>query len=174
MSTSTRTRDDAGSTVSTGRRVTVTADHLLATVVVVLLAVGGWAWVSDDDDLDAEVTSAASQAARDFFTLDHRTADEDVARMQASTTGDFSDTYAERSRELVTEVTGKKLVMTAEVAEDGVATEYLGDGEAQVLVAVDVATTIDSGATDEARYRTRVRLVEVDGAWLVAGLEQVG
>ncbi|WP_370248963.1 hypothetical protein [Nocardioides sp.] len=156
---------------------------LVAVLVVVVLAAGvtalGALRGSDDTapargDLAAQPTDVAVTAARDFFTLDHRTLEDDLARVAAQATGEFAAQYARQREELARSVREGRLVITADVPESGVAVEHATADEVWVLVAVDVHT--EPEGTDS-RYRTRVVLVPApEGAagWRVARLEQVG
>lgn len=120
------------------------------------------------------VVLVARRGATAFFTLDHRHIRADIDRMKAVSTGEFLRDYTAQAAKLSQSVRSEKLVVTADLPEDGTATEYLSPTTAQILVSVDVTTTSSGGATDDARYRTRVQLELVDGDWLVSGLDQVG
>lgn len=147
----------------------------LAVLLVALLATAGvlW-WRQREDDPTAAALSSARTAATTFFDLDHTTIEDDLDAMAALTTGSFAESYGEEREKLAEQVTTKKLVITSEIPEQGTAVEYLHDDDAQVLVAVDATTTDESGAAETAHYRIRVVLSQVEDAWLVSGLEQVG
>lgn len=147
---------------------------LAATVVVVVLAVQQWRDRADDSLADAPVDVGA-QVASDFFSLDHRTLDEDTQALLDRATGEFKAQYRTQSEALRSSVEKKQLVLTASVPESGSALEYLAGDEAWVLVAVDVHTQGAGGLVEDTRYRTRVVLERSDDdRWLVARLEQVG
>lgn len=147
---------------------------LAATVLVAVLAFLQWQDRSGDTLEDAPVDVGADIAS-DFFTLDHRTLDEDTARLLDRATGEFKAQYRTQSEELRASVEEKDLVLTASVPESGSALEYLAGDEAWVLVAVDVHTEGAGGLSEDTRYRTRVVLErDEDDRWLVARLEQVG
>jgi len=152
---------------------------LLVAALVVAVVVVGLATLDrtrDDEpaglaDVPVEV---AQDAARTFFTLDHRTLDEDIDRVLAMASGDFLEQYESQSADLRETVAEKRLVITATLPETGTAVEHVGDGEVWVLVPVDVRTEQDGGEPDDVRYRTRVVLTRGDDGWLVSRLEQVG
>lgn len=121
-----------------------------------------------------EAVVVAREAAKAFFTLDHRHVDADVARMAALTTGEFRREYAAQAQSLKQRVVRQKLVVTAALPRDGTATEYLSSTAAQLLVSVDVTTKARGRHAKGGRYRTRVELGRRDGEWLVSALEQVG
>ncbi|HSV41341.1 MAG TPA: hypothetical protein VLI04_21440 [Nocardioidaceae bacterium] len=146
---------------------------VLAALLVVLLATAAVLWLRDRRDVDSGMVAVATEEARNFFSLDYRTADEDVDRVLALATGDFAEQYAAKRDEVVAGVEKAKLVVTASVPEEGTAVEYAAEDSGQVLVAVDVSSRSTSGAED-VRYRTRIVLTKVDGRWLVSDLEQVG
>jgi len=147
---------------------------LLAVLVAVLLGASAVIHAGQGREVDPGMLVAARTQAKNFFSLDYRHADADVDRVLALSTGSFKKEYASRRKEVVAGVTGKKLVVTAVVPEDGAAVELVDGDRGQVLVAVDVSTGTTSGATTENRYRTRILLRKVDGHWLVSGLNQVG
>lgn len=147
---------------------------VLGVVLVALLATSGVLWWQDRDHLDDGAVAVAREEASNFFSLDHRTAQKDVDRVLSLATGTFKKEYAAKADEVVAGVKKKRLVVDATVPEQGSAVEYLHGDRAQVLVAVDVTTTLASGTPEESHYRTRVKLSRVDGVWLVSGLEQVG
>jgi len=145
----------------------------LTLALVGLLATSGVLWFGRSPTVADGAPDVAREAAITFFSLDYRHAEDDVAAMQDLATGDFARDYADQRDDFVATLERKKLVVTAEVPEDGVATEYAAADRAQVLVALDVTTTTTSGEEAQARYRTRVELRMVDGSWLVSGLEKV-
>ncbi|MCW2787097.1 MAG: hypothetical protein JWP74_3614 [Marmoricola sp.] len=129
--------------------------------------------------VDPGMLVTARQEATNFFSLDYRHADADVARVLASATGTFKKQYAARRTEVVDGVTSKKLVVTATIPKDGAAVEFFDKTRGQVLVSVDATTSTgttgaNAGTNSVDRYRTRILLTKVGGHWLVSGLDQVG
>ncbi|KAA1421917.1 hypothetical protein F0U44_06525 [Nocardioides humilatus] len=146
---------------------------VVALVVLVVLTVQHAQGDEPPGLTDAPV-DVGEHAAEQFFTLDHRSLDDDIEAMLAMATGDFEAQYEKQSAALRRAVASKKLVLSASVPESGTAVEYFTDREAWVLVAVDVHTESGGEAIDDTRYRTRVVLSKVGGHWLVSRLEQVG
>lgn len=151
----------------------VAAGLVVALVVLTVLGVQRWTGREDLSLADAPV-SRGEAVARGFFTLDYRSIDADLARVDDAATGDFKAQYAKRSAQLRTAVTSKKLVLTASVPESGTAVEYYDGHEAWVLVAVDVHTESAGSAALDDRHRIRAVLVKHGNRWLVSRLEQVG
>lgn len=148
---------------------------LLAIVLVVLVVLTVQnAKGEDPPGLTDAPVDVGEEAAEQFFTLDHRSLDDDIDAMLAMATGDFEAQYEKQSAALRRAVASKKLVLTASVPESGAAVEYFTDREAWVLVSVDVHTESGGDAVDDTRYRTRVVLTRTGGRWLVSRLEQVG
>lgn len=147
---------------------------ILTVVLIGLLAASALLWWQGREQLDPAPVAVAKEEAANFFSLDHRSAQEDVDRVLSLATGDFKKEYASKADEIVDGVVAKKLVVTAGVPREGAGIEYLDESSARVLVAVDVSTTNSSGEREDNRYRTRVKLELVDDVWLVSGLEQVG
>lgn len=148
---------------------------VLVVGIALLSGVTALRWIGDDDPrLDDAPVSVGEEAAQQFFSLDHRTLDEDIDEVLSSATGDFEQQYEKESADLRKAVVDQRLVLTATVPESGAAVEYLGDDEAWILVSVDVHTESRGGTPQDSRYRTRVVLEKTDDRWLVARLEQVG
>lgn len=147
---------------------------LVAAVVVVGLAVLDRSRDDAAADLGEVPVEVAEVAARNFFTLSHRTLDDDIERVLATATGDFRRQYESQSADLAETVTSKRLVITATVPQTGTAVEHVDADEVWVLVPVDVRTEQDGAPTDDVRYRTRVVLSSTDAGWLISRLEQVG
>ena len=125
-------------------------------------------------DVDPGMLVAARQETKNFFSLDYRHADDDVDRVLALSTGTFKREYSSRRTEVIDGVTGKKLVVSASIPQDGAAVELVDGDRGRVLVAVDVTTTPSGSAATTSRYRARILLTRVDGRWLVSDLNQVG
>lgn len=110
--------------------------------------------------------------ARAYFTLDFTTVEADMDRLRELGTPEFVEDYDEMAPALARRVTSQRLKLSAELPENGVATEYLSQNVAQLLVSVDV-TTRNDGASSTGLYRTRVLLQWVDGEWMVAAVDEV-
>jgi Mce-associated membrane protein len=146
---------------------------LLSVLLIGLLATSATLWSRQQEAIDSGVLVVAREQATNFFSLDHRHPDEDVDRVLDLATGTFKKDYAAKRKEIVSGVRRKKLIVTAHVPPDGVAVEFQSDHHAQAIVAVNVTTTA-GGTTEEARYRTRLKLSRVNGSWLVSAVNQVG
>lgn len=114
----------------------------------------------------------ARLAARAYFTLDFASVEADMERLRDLGTPAFVEEYDERAPALTRRVTSRKLRLTASLPDDGVATEYLSQNVAQLLVSVDV-TTRSGDTRSTGTYRTRVLLMWVDGQWLLAAVDEV-
>lgn len=146
---------------------------LLFVVLVGLLATSAWLRQDRRESLDNGALAVAKQEATNFFSLDHRHAEDDVDRVLSLATDPFKSQYAAKRDEVVAGVTSKKLVVTATLPEDGTAVEYFTETKAQVLVSVDATTRQEKGEETQ-RHRTRIKLEKIDGRWLVSGIETVG
>lgn len=153
-------------TASLNRRL---VPMLLVAALVALLATSLVLWLGERRSLDDGAAVVARQEAMNFFSLDYRNAYEDLDAVLALATGDFKAEYAAQRDKLAESLAAQKVVMTAEVPENGTAIEFQADLRAAVLVAVDVT----SGSATS-RYRARLHLTKVDNRWLVSGIDQVG
>ncbi len=127
---------------------------------------------ADSDPVALEAAMVARLAATTYFTLAPDTVEDDMDAMRALGTTNFVASYDKFVAGLAQRVRRRDLTLTASVPLDGVATEYLTADLAQVLVAVDVATTRGEVSRTSA-YRTRVTLKRLDGSWRVAALDEV-
>lgn len=119
-----------------------------------------------------QAVARARLAARTYFTIDHTSVESDMDRFRALGTPAFVEEYDRLTRALARRVVAQRLRLSAALPENGVATEYLSQNAAQLLVSVDV-TTRRGTTSSTAAYRTRVLLQRVDEQWLVAGVDEV-
>lgn len=120
----------------------------------------------------ADSLAAATAEAEAFVNLDHRTAEEDLARIAAGATGAFEQRYTEGVDALVRRLRRDRLVTEGKVLWAGVV--HVDASGASVLVAT-TGTRSDRTTTEPVArdLRLRMELVPVDGEWLTAGIEQV-
>lgn len=128
---------------------------------------------SVEDQLRREALEAARAAAISLTTYDHRTLDEDFARVAGQATGPFKEEYAKTSAQLRPALEQSQAVATAEVPAVGV--EKLSTDPVEVVLVVAVDQTITTaGAPPRTEYnRIRMTLRRTDEAWLVAGVERL-
>jgi Mce-associated membrane protein len=120
----------------------------------------------------AEALAAATDEATAFVNVNHKTAEEDLARIAAGATGAFKDRYTRDADDLARTLGRDRTVTAGEVVWAGVV--RVDATSAVVLVATD-GTRADRRTTDplERDLRLRLRLEPVDGRWLTADIEQV-
>ncbi len=119
-----------------------------------------------------QAVARARLAANVYFTLDHTSVDADMDRLRDLGTPAFVEGYDRMAPALARRVTSQQLRLSASIPRNGVATEYLSQNVAQLLVSVDVTTR--RGATSSTgAYRTRVLLRWVDGQWLLEAVDEV-
>lgn len=117
----------------------------VAGLVIVLAGTTGWlAYRSHQADeaanLDAKFVQVASQGALNLTTIDWEHADTDVTRILESATGSFYDDFAQRSQPFIEVVKQAKSKSVGSITQAGL--ESGSGDQAQVLVAVNVATTV--------------------------------
>ena len=120
-----------------------------------------------------QAVARARLAARTYFTLDHTSVAADMDRLRDLGTPAFVEDYDARAPALRRRVTSQRLQLSATLPRNGVATEYLSQNVAQLLVSVDV-TTRRGDASSTGTYRTRVLLQRVDERWLLDAVDEVG
>jgi Mce-associated membrane protein len=156
-------------------RVSLPLVPVLAVLLVLLLAAGGWLWftrpessaVTTDDYV--EVLQAARSGVVDLTSFDHLTIDDDIAQIRRVATGDLLD-------ESVAELEGPR-ARFAEVAAVvntvvmGGAVTRADDTNGTVLMVIQ--STQQSTAAPRptvVKYRIQVELQKVDDRWLLSGL----
>ena len=128
---------------------------------------------SAEDQLRREALEAARAAAVSITSYDHRTLDEDFARVTRLATGEFAKEYADTSGQLRPTLEQSQAVATAEVPAAGI--EGLSTDPVEVVVVVAVDQTITTvGQEPRIEYnRIRMTLQRTDAAWLVADVERL-
>ncbi|MAS55161.1 hypothetical protein [Nocardioides sp.] len=124
------------------------------------------------DGVAQQAVSRARLAARTYFTIDFTTVEADMDRLRDLGTPDFVAEYDETAPALARRVRAQRLRLSAVLPDNGVATEYLSQNVAQLLVSVDVTTQRDEQRSTGA-YRTRVVLQWFDDQWWVAAVDEV-
>ncbi|HWI43788.1 MAG TPA: hypothetical protein VNS81_09215 [Nocardioides sp.] len=164
------------------------APRLVPLVLVVLLGgllaavamvdrhdgVRAWAFWEAGGQWDDGGLAVAREEVVNFFDLDHRRIDDDVAQVLSLATGDFAKEYAAKRKVLVATVKEKQVVWTASIPDGGAAVEYVDGDRAAVLVAVDVEKSLAGAPPAPERDRVRVVLRLVDDTWLVSDFREVG
>lgn len=133
--------------------------------------------VSDRHDQDgqrADVLAAARAAVTNLMNISYATADRDLGRVIAGSTGDLRHQF-EVQRSHVRRLQQTQSVLTGSVVSTGLM--WLHEPAHTARVAVAAAGTDSTGGATPAsrRYRWVLTLREVDGHWLVsdAALEGV-
>lgn len=151
-------------------------------VAIVSLAVAAGALLSRGEsaaDVDA-VRDSALEAARERTTAltsyDHRTLEQDTARVLETATGEFEDDYRSTTARLSGTFTETEAVATATVVAAGLEeleTPAGGPVRAVVVVAVDQVIRTKGAAPRTERNRLRMELVRPESTWLVSSVERL-
>lgn len=148
----------------------------VAAVLVILVGVGSWLFLTrpigrSPIELTAfdEILSAARSGVVDVTSFDYLTLDQDLAEIEAVTTGDLRDelfgTLDSRREQLVTD----QQVSSTEV----IAASLTGASPRQATALIVLRARQKSLLTPQetvTRYRVEVTLEFVDGSWLLSGL----
>ncbi|WP_051194243.1 hypothetical protein [Nocardia jiangxiensis] len=120
----------------------------------------------------AAYLQAARQAVVDLTTISAGSADADVARILAASTGTFHDDFGSRSAAFTSVVKQAHVSTTGTVSAAGI--ESMSGDEAKVLVAATSRVTNATGADNEPRvWRLRVLLHRTQGHILVSNVDFV-
>lgn len=149
-------------------------------VIAVAVAAAALLWRPESAaDVEAVRTSAL-EAARERTTAltsyDHRTLEQDMARVLETATGEFEDDYRSTTAQLSGTFTQTQAVAKATVVAAGLEElETPDDGpvRAVVVVAVDQVITTKGAAPRIERNRLRMELVRPEGTWLVSSVERL-
>ena len=178
-----RTEEElAGAASPAARRRRALLPALLGLVLLGLLSGIVWALLDARaaerrEDARQAALQAARQQAVNMTTISHETADRDLDRIIAAATGTLKTQFESQQATFPAVLRREKSVSTGRVLAAGVRDQ---DGDTvDALVAVD-ATVRNSASGAEGvvkHYRMDMRLVRIDGRWLVsvvafAGLPQ--
>ncbi|MFA6299861.1 MAG: hypothetical protein WC642_11885 [Nocardioides sp.] len=121
-----------------------------------------------------DVMDAASDEALALVNIDYRDLDTTYDTVRAGATGQFLKEYTESWDEQVDLFKQNKSVSTGEIRAAAVSS--IDDDSATVMVVVEgtAQNTATGNKPQQRRYRWRLDVVDVDGAWLVNKLEFVG
>lgn len=128
---------------------------------------------TESDSPALQAVARARLAARAYFTLDHTSVQADMDRLRSLGTPEFVEEYDRTATAVARRVNAQDLKISATLPGNGVATEYLTEDAAQVLVSLDVTTRRGAQRITGA-YRTRVVLQRVDEQWFIEALDEVG
>lgn len=164
---------EAGEPRRPTRRPVVVALLLIIAVLVITAGVLGWLVVSRDDDqrIRNDVLTTATAQIQTLLSYDGTNLAAAATVVDETTTGSFRDDYKRLFDESVrpnAERLGARTV--ARVVGAG----WLGfsGADADVLVFVNQSTTTNDGERVDT-VQAKVTMREVDGRWLIAGLDQV-
>lgn len=152
---------------------------VLVLALPVVVALGLWWWqageldrAEEDRAQDRAVVAAAEQHTLAWASVDYRKTDDYVEAVRAGATGEFLQQFDESEVALRQLLADNKSVQVPTIPDDGVALLERDGDSARVLVAMDAAVTNKSTKSPQPRqYRLQVELGEVDGQWLISGLE---
>jgi Mce-associated membrane protein len=141
------------------------------TVTTGVLAVRTWQG-KRDDDRRAAALQAARQMGVNLMSLNAVTAQKDLDRIVAGTTGKLKDTLSSQSKELLNQLNKTQAKSSVDQVEAGVVSM---DGDsAEVMVSLNGTVTnpkVKNGAPRSFRYL--MDLSRKDDRWLVSDLEVV-
>jgi Mce-associated membrane protein len=154
---------------------------IVCLMVAVALAALGWIGFdsyrsSRNADRRAEaydqVTQVASDKVLDLTNLQAGNADKASEELMDGVTDDFRAEFAEQVADFTSTLRRQQVTSTGRIVS--IAVDSLDDDSASVLVAASGTVTNNRASKPQARYyRLRVDLLDVDGRWLVDGLEFV-
>ncbi|GFG70471.1 Mce protein [Mycolicibacter senuensis] len=135
---------------------------LIAGLIGVLMTAGVLGWLGFRAEAAHSAVAqremflqAARRTAINLTSVDYQDAEGDVQRVLDSATGEFHERFAARAPLLIETVTRERSLAVSAVSEAGL--EWQSDDEAQVLVAVSVAST-HLGGLRERPHELRMRM----------------
>ncbi|MEI4270107.1 hypothetical protein TEK04_00055 [Klenkia sp. LSe6-5] len=159
-----------------GSRLSLPLVPVLAGLLVLLLAGAAFLWVtrpgtssvSTDDYVDA--LQAARAGIVDVASFDYLTLDDDIAQIEAVTTGDLRTESVDQLDSRRQDITTAQAVVNTEVV--GAAVGAADDSSATVYMVIQSTQT--SSASEQAqvqRYRIEVDLTKDGDRWLLSGIQ---
>ena len=116
---------------------------------------------------------AAHDFAVSFFTYDYRNVNAYFRRVEAASTGSFRSDFVSKEGTLKTVLASLKTVATGQVPDGGAGIFALADGKAVAFVAANLNASNAVTKNGQKRYRVKLSLQKVKGAWLVSDFEEV-
>ncbi len=127
----------------------------------------------DDARLRAAALDAARAAAVSLTSYDHRSLDEDFARVSEQATGMFKQEYAETTTQLRPSLEQSQAVATSTVPAAGLERLETDPVRAVVVLAVDQTIAADGTPRRTEFNRIRMTLVRPGESWLIAEVERL-
>ncbi len=148
---------------------------LPALALLLAVAAGLLKWndssVRNTDLARSQSVAAARDSTVELLTFRFDTVDRDVAAARTRLTGNFLDTYTQRTQEeLIPNAKERRVSAAATVA--GAACESATHNHAVVLVFVNQTIKIGNSAPADADTSVRVTLDKIGDRWLVSGFDQ--
>jgi Mce-associated membrane protein len=149
---------------------------LLPALALLLAVAGGllkWedSSVRNTDLARSESVAAARDSTVALLTFRFDTVDRDVAAAGKRLTGNFLETYTQRTKEELV-LNAKERRVSAAATVPGAACESATHNHAVVLVFVNQTIKIGNSAPADADTSVRVTLDKIGDRWLVSGFDQ--
>jgi Mce-associated membrane protein len=154
----------------------------LGVLLLALLGVVGWlvqdarAQRDRDDERQAALQAARQQAAN-LTTISYETADRDLARIISAATGTLKTQFEAQRSQFPTVLRRDKSVSIGTVLAAGVASQSAKTVDALVAVDAEVSNAQSAKAGSGKlvkHYRMDMKLVRIDGHWLVSQVAFAG
>lgn len=150
--------------------------------VLLIVAIGGGVWagflyrehrqVAADAQRDELIVATTRQMVANLVTLRYSSADADVKRIQAGTTGDFKNQFGDTTGSFAAVLKEGKVDSTG--AATSVALIGADDDSAQAIAAVTSTVKNSEAPQGQQRvYRMKVDLTKQGDRWLVSNMEFV-
>lgn len=155
-------------------RITMIVLGVLVVALVVatgVLGVRTWQGKKEADER-AKAVQAARQMGVNLMSLDHETAQQDLDRIVAGTTGELKNKFSTQSKVLLDQLSKTQAKSVVDKVEAGVVS--IDDDSAEVMVSLNGTVTnpkVKEGAPRA--YRYLMDLTRVGDRWLVSELEVV-
>ncbi|WP_243716620.1 hypothetical protein [Actinomadura sp. KC345] len=150
---------------------------VLGVIVTGLAVAAGWLGVitlqnKGEADQKAKAIQSGRQMGVNLMSLNADTAQKDLDRIVAGTTGELKNKLASQSKAFMDQVTKAKAKSTVNDVEAALVS--MDDDSAEVMVSLTGTVTNDKvkNGTPQS-YRYQMDLTRVDDRWLVSGLEVV-
>ena len=148
---------------------------LPALALLLAIAAGLLKWkdssVRNTDLARSQSVSAARDSTVALLSFRFDTVDRDVAAAREGLTGNFRDTYTQRTQEELIP-NAKERHVCAAASVPGAASESATHNHAVVLVFVNQTIKIGDSAPADADSSVRVTLDKIGDRWLVSGFDQ--
>jgi Mce-associated membrane protein len=151
---------------------------VLALAALLFAAFAGWSWASAPRVPSAtgardQALQAGEQAVLNFNTLDYRHVSAGLRLWETSSTGALHAQLVSGAGSFARQIAAAKTVTTARILDGALTSLNVGQGTADLIVAIEITVTPAKGSADVKQSRLEGVLTRTRSGWKLSSLSQV-